>query len=156
MTSQSLSEWFNILELFWRNCCAMRMILTAVQILTPFRNSFLNIHGLWIVSIILLNSRLSFFLTCYCCLASGILWMWSKCNILTSDNPPILTAFFLMIVQEDFVPWWIGHTRLILCAAYLCMELQNGIFLVKKLMQQGLCAFCLMTSNLEFLRSLAV
>lgn len=28
--------------------------------------------------------------------------MWSKCNILTSDNPPILTAFFFMIVQEDF------------------------------------------------------
>lgn len=48
---------------------------------------------------------------------------------------------------------WTGHTRSILCVVYLCMALQNDIFLVRKLMLQDLYAFYSMTWNPEFLCS---
>lgn len=52
--------------------------------------------------------------------------------------------------RKTSMQWWIGLTKLILCAAYQCMGLQSAIFQVRKLMQQDLCASCLMIWNQEF------
>lgn len=58
-----------------------------------------------------------------------------------------------MNFRKIFMPLLIGHTRLILYAAYQCMGLQSGISLVRKLMQQDLCVSCLVTWSREFLCS---
>lgn len=52
--------------------------------------------------------------------------------------------------RKTSMQWWIGLTKLILCAAYQCMGSQSAIFQVRKLMQQDLCASCLMIWNQEF------
>lgn len=61
-----------------------------------------------------------------------------------------------MCFRKTSLLWLIGQARLILCAAYQCMESQSVIFLVRRLMQQGLCVSCLMTWNQEFQCSSAV
>lgn len=61
-----------------------------------------------------------------------------------------------MCFRKTSLLWWIGQARLILCAAYQCMESQSVIFLVRRLMQQDLCASCLMIWNQEFQCSSAV
>jgi len=52
--------------------------------------------------------------------------------------------------RKTSVLLWIGHTRLILCAAYQCMELQSAISQVRKVTQQDMYAFCLMTWRLAY------
>lgn len=52
--------------------------------------------------------------------------------------------------RKTSMQWWIGLTKLILCAAYQCMGSQSAIFQVRKLMLRDLCASCLMIWNQEF------